>query len=98
MRDMRDTATVKEGIIIGKRFFDAGEYGFCFFTVLKAWKCKIYSKSAVALDGSQWFDRKMILVKTDEGIKYKIPFCPWWDIYDENGTIKWGELFNESPW
>ena len=82
--------------IIGKRFFDAGEYGLGFFTVLKAWTCKTYSKSAYALDGTQWFDTKMLLIKTDEGVKYKVPFCPWLDIY--YGTLKWSELYNENPW
>ncbi len=84
--------------IIGKRFFDGGKYGLEFFTVLKAWKCKTYSKNALAPDGTQWFDERMILIKTDNGIKYKIPFCPWLDVYDAKGKINWGELFNENPW
>jgi len=83
--------------IIGKRFFDEGEYGLGFFTVLKAWKCKKYSKSAYALNGTQWFDEYMILIKTNAGIKYKIPFCSWLNVYDRNG-IKWSKLFNENPW
>ena len=84
--------------IIGKRFFDAGGYGLGFFTVIKAWKCKTYSESAIAPDGTQWFDERMILIQTDNGIKYKIPFCPWLDIFSENGKMHWGELFNKNPW
>ena len=84
--------------IIGKRFFDGGEYGLGYFTVLKAWKCKVYNKaSAFAPDGARWFDKEMILIKTDTGLKYKVPFCPWKKITDEDGKL-WSKYFNEKPW
>lgn len=84
--------------IIGKRFFDGGEYGLGFFTVLKAWKCKIYVGTAYTSGMTQWFDARMILIKTDEGLKYKVPFCSWLNIYDKSGKTNWSELYNKKPW
>lgn len=84
--------------IIGKRFFDAGEFGLGFFTVLKAWKCKEYCGSAFAPDGTRWFDKQMILIKTDSGIKYKIPYCPWIKLADAETGKAWDSYYNERPW
>ena len=85
--------------IIGKEFYDGGEYGLGFFTVLKAWKCKEYCKSAEALDGTHWFDKRMILVKTDTGLKYKLPYLPWLkSIVEEKTRKKWIEFYDEQPW
>lgn len=85
--------------IIGRRFFDAGEHGLGFFTVLKAYKCKTYSKVALAHDGSHWFNKAMIVVRTDEGCKYKIPYLPWLKDIEEADTHKrWDKFFDEQPW
>lgn len=88
----------KHPSIIGKRFFDAGEYGLGFFTVLKAWRCKEYSKSGVAPDDTHWFDKHMILIKTDSGLKYKIPYCPWAKVTDAKTGKWWDSYYNERPW
>lgn len=88
----------KHPSIIGKRFFDAGEYGLGFFTVLKAWRCKEYSKNGVAPDDTHWFDKHMILIKTDSGLKYKIPYCPWAKVTDAKTGKWWDSYYNERPW
>lgn len=84
--------------IIGKRFFDGGEYGLGFFTVIKAWKCKEYSDSALTPTDSHWFDKSMILIKTDSGLRYRIPFCPWTKIADAETGKCWSEYYNKMPW
>lgn len=84
--------------IIGKRFFDGGEYTLGFFTVLKAYKCKEYSKGAIALDNTHWFDKNMILIETDTGLRYKVPYCPWAKITDAQTGKWWDTYFNERPW
>ena len=89
---------VKRLNIIGARFFDAGEFGLGFFTIEKAYKCKEYCSCAIALDGTRWFDQQMIVVKTDSGIKYKLPFCPWLKIYSADGNKPLSEFYNEQPW
>ena len=84
--------------IIGKRFFDGGEFGIGFFMVLKAWKCKEYSNCAITPDGSRWFSKELILIKTDAGIKYKIPFCPWLKIEDAVTGELWSKEYDSNPW
>ena len=84
--------------IIGKRFFDGGEYSLGYFTVLKAWKCKEYCKSATAPDNTHWFDKNMILIRTDTGLKYKIHYCPLAKITDAETGKWWSDYYNERPW
>lgn len=84
--------------IIGKRFFDGGEYGLGYFTVVKAYRCKEYCKGALSQNGTHWFDKAMILVKTDTGLKYKIPFCPWVRVTSAETGKWWSEDFNKNPW
>lgn len=83
--------------ILNKRFFDGGECGLGFFYIVKAYKCKEYCKNALALDYSHWFSKAMIVVKTDSGLIYKIPWCPWAKVYDSNGKGL-SEYYNEQPW
>ena len=83
--------------IIGKEFFDGGEYGLGYFTVLKAWTCKTYSQAALFLDDTHWFPEQMILVRTRSGLKYKMPFCPWAKVVNSNGKL-WGEDYDKNPW
>lgn len=84
--------------IVGKRFFDGGDYGMGFFTVIKAYKCKEYCKGALAPDMTNWFPEEMIVIKTDTGLRYKIPFCPWWRIIEADTNKKWEDFYNENPW
>ena len=84
--------------IIGKRFFDGGEYGLGYFTVVKAYRCKEYCKCALSPNGTHWFDKTMILIKTDTGLKYKIPFCPWARVTNAETGKWWSEDFNKNPW
>lgn len=82
--------------IIGVRFFDAGEYSLGYFTIEKLWRCKEYCKSATALDGSNWFDKTMMKVRTDTGLVYKMPFFPWMKVYDESGKKSLADYYNEN--
>lgn len=84
--------------IIGKRFFDAGEYGLGFFTVTKAWKCQEYCRNATAHNGTHWFDKSMIEIVTSTGIKYRIPYCPWVNVVDAETGELWSKYFDEKPW
>ena len=70
-----------------------------FFTVLKAYKCKKYDPHCEMPDGSNWFNEAMIVIKTDDGFKYKVPFIPWIKGVVEDKTNKrWHEFFDEEPW
>lgn len=84
--------------IVGKRFFDGGEYGLGYFTVTAAYKFKEFCKGATTPNGSHWFDKGMIVVKTDNWTKYKIPFIPWAKVYTEDGEKSFSDCFNEHPW
>ena len=84
--------------IIGKRFFDGGEFGLGFFTVLKAYKCKTFDLHCETPDGSNWFPKRMIVIKTDEGLKYKMPYAPWLKIADAESGKLWCKHFDEHPW
>ena len=84
--------------IIGKRFFDGGEYGLGYFTVLRAYSSKEHCKNAIAPDGTHVFDKAMIVVKTDSGYKFKIPYCPWLNVVDAETGKLWSSYFNEKPW
>lgn len=84
--------------IIGKRFFDAGEYGLGYFTVIKAWKYKEYCSSAKLPNGSHWFSKEVILIRTDAGVKFKIPFCPWTKVVFADTGELWDKEFNNNPW
>lgn len=83
--------------IIGKRYFDAGEYSLSLFTVLKAWKCKEFCKNATAPDNTHWFDKTMILVETDTGLRYKIPYCPWAKVVSTETGKYWSDDYNTRP-
>ena len=67
----------KSKAFIGKRFFDGGEYGLGYFTILKLFRCKEYTPGATALDGTHWFTETLAVIKTDSGITYRVPFIPW---------------------
>ena len=84
--------------ILGKRFHDAGKYRLGFFTIEKAYKCKEYSSCVMALDGTHWFDNEMIVVRTDKGAVYKLPFCPWLKVYSADGQKALSEFYDEQPW
>ncbi len=85
--------------ILNKRFFDCGEYTLGFFTVLKAWRCKVYCRSALTPNGSHWFSKAKLLVKTDDGLKFIVPFIPWAkSITSADGQKKWSEFYDEQPW
>lgn len=81
--------------VIGVRFFDGGEYALGYFTIEKLWKCKTYSKGAIAADGSHWFDKEMMQIRTDSGLVYKMPFLPWMKVYD-NGGKSLADYYNEN--
>ena len=84
--------------IIRKRFHDDSEYMLGYFTVLKAWKCKTYDKNCKNYNDSHWFSKSMILIKTDDGRKYKIPFCPWSNTSNADTGELWSEEYNAHPW
>ena len=84
--------------ICGQRFFDAGNYCLGFFTVLRAYKCEEYCKFALTPDHSHWFQKRMLVIKTDTGLKYKVPFFPWADVTTADGKDTMSELFNKHPW
>lgn len=82
--------------IIGMRFFDGAKYSLGFFTIEKLWQCKEFLEHAETADGSHWFNREMMQVKTDTGRVYKMPFCPWYEMYFGEKSI--GELYDENPY
>lgn len=82
--------------IIGVRFFDGGEYSLGFFTIEKLWKCKEYCKSAIAPDGTRWFDHYMMQVRTDSGLVYKMPFAPWMKASDGKNKMM-SDYYDENP-
>ena len=83
--------------IIGMRFFDGGDYSLGFFTIEKLWVCKEYEKHAVTLNGSHWFTKRMMQVRTDSGLVYKMPFIPWLDVCTADGKKTFSDLYNENP-
>ena len=83
--------------IIGVRFFDAGDYGLGFFTIEKLWECNVYSEHAVTPEYSHWFTKRMMQIRTDKGLVYKMPFIPWMDVYDSKGKKSMGDYYNENP-
>lgn len=82
--------------IIGVTFFDGGEYGLGFFTIEKLWACKEYCECAEALDGSHWFDKRMMQVRTDTGLVYKMPFFPWMRAYNTENNKSIADYYNED--
>lgn len=82
--------------IIGVRFFDGGTYTLGFFTIEKLWSCKEYCKHMENADGSHWFDKTMMQVRTDEGLVYKMPFIPWMKAYDESGIKSIANYYDEN--
>lgn len=82
--------------IIGVKFFDAGEYALGFFTIEKLWSCKEYCKCAETPSGSHWFDKRMMQIRTDTGLVYKMPFFPWMKVYDESGKKSLADYYNED--
>ena len=90
---------IKSANILGKSFTDYGEYGLGNFTIKKIYKCKVYVKYAMTPTHSHWFDKERAVVVTEQGIKYKLPFCPYLKYIKEVGTQKsLGEYYNEHPW
>ena len=83
--------------IIGMRFFDGGDYSLGFFTIEKLWVCKEYDKHAVTPNGSHWFTKRMMQVRTDSGLVYKMPFIPWLDVCTADGKNTLSDLYNENP-
>lgn len=82
--------------IIGVRFFDTGKYNLGYFAIEKLWLCKTYSKVAENLNGSHWFEQKMMKVRTDNGLVYKMPFFPWMEVYDESGKKSIADYYDEN--
>ena len=82
--------------VIGVRFFDAGDYTLGFFTIEKLWSCKEYCGSAETINGSNWFDKIMMQVRTNTGLVYKMPFFPWMKVYDESGKKSLADYYNED--
>lgn len=83
--------------IIGMRFFDGGDYSLGYFTIEKLWVCKEYEKHAVTPNGSHWFTKRMMQVRTDSGLVYKMPFVPWLDVCTADGKKTFSDLYNENP-
>ena len=86
--------------IIGVRFFDHSDSGLGFFTIEKLWPCKEYCKGAQRYDGKQWtswFWVTMMQVRTNIGLVYKMPFCPWMKAVDDSGK-KLSDYYNEDSW
>ena len=82
--------------IIGRRFFDGGNYGLGFFVIEKMWQCKEYCSSAEAPDGTHWFTVAKMKVRTDSGLVYKMRFFPWMDAYDDTGKKSISDFYNEN--
>lgn len=82
--------------VIGVRFFDSGEYALGFFTIEKLWQCQEYCKCAETPSGSHWFDKRMMQIRTDSGLVYKMPFFPWMKVYDESGKKSLADYYNED--
>ena len=83
--------------IIGMRFFDGGDYSLGIFTIEKLWVCKEYEKHAETPNGSHWFTKHMMQVRTDSGLVYKMPFVPWLKIFTADGKKALSDLYNENP-
>ena len=83
--------------IIGMRFFDGGDYSLGYFTIEKLWICKEYCKHATTPDNSHWFTKRMMQVRTDSGLVYKMPFVPWLKIFTADGKKSLSDLYNENP-
>lgn len=84
--------------IIGVRFFEGGDLAIGFFTIEKLWIAKEYCAAAQRHDGKQWtnwFDKTMMKIRTDEGFVYKMPFCPWMKAYDKNQKSM-SDYYNEN--
>lgn len=88
---------IKNSAIIGIRFFtdECGLSGF--FVIKKLWKCQVYNPCAENHNGSHWFDEAMMLIVTDDGRKFKMPFFPWLKAYDDNEK-SFSQYYNEHPW
>ncbi len=88
---------VKNCNLIGKRFFEYGDYGISgYFTVIKAYKCREYFDYMT--DEADWFHSTMVIIKTDSGLKYKVPFFPWAKVTTEDGKTKLCDLYERCPW
>ncbi len=80
--------------IIGIRFFDGGDYSLGYFKIIKLWSCLEYCGCAETADGSHWFPKTRMLVKTDTGLAYKMPFFPWMKAYDSAGQKSIADYYN----
>ena len=81
---------------MGVKFFDVFEYALGYFTIEKLWSCKEYCRCGETITGSHWFDKKMMQVRTDSGLVYKMPFFPWMKVYDDSGKKSLADYYNEN--
>ena len=81
--------------IIGLRCFDTNTYGLGYFTIVKLYQCEQFNLHAETPNYSHWFEREMMVVKTDSGLTYKLPFEPYLDIRVSDITL--AEFYNKHP-
>ena len=81
--------------IIGLRCFDANTYGLGYFTIVKLYQCEQFNPHAETFNYSHWFEQEMMVIKTDYGLTYKLPFKPYLDI--QVGDITLAEFYNIHP-
>ena len=59
--------------LVGVRLFtDFGGIGY--YRVLRHYQWKEYCQNVLNLDGTHWFGRSMVKIRTEAGITMKIPF------------------------
>jgi len=69
----RTRIKAKKSALKGKRLFtDFGGLGY--YRVLKYYQWKEYCENAENLDGTHWFGRSMVKIKTESGVTMKMPF------------------------
>ena len=83
--------------ITGVEFYDYAEYGLGYFTVEKCYIYYMYSRHTEHPDGSHWFRKGKIQVRTRWGKTFELPFCPWWRLVDKDGKM-FQDYYDEQPW
>ena len=48
----------------------------------------VFKNTSVDDSVESWFDKKMMQIRTDTGLVYKMPFFPWMEVYDVGGKKK----------
>lgn len=48
------------------------------------------------INGSHWFDKEMMQVRTDSGFVYKMPFFHWMKVYDNSVKKSLADYYNEN--